>query len=48
LIPGRVSIWERPEAVKTRERFGDWEGDTVEGAKGSGGIASHVNAKAAI
>jgi len=45
LIPGRVSIWERPEAVETRERFGDWEGDTVEGAKGSGGIASHVERK---
>jgi IS30 family transposase len=45
LIPGRVSISERPEAVATRERFGDWEGDTVEGAKGSGGIASHVERK---
>ncbi|MBU4289292.1 MAG: IS30 family transposase [Proteobacteria bacterium] len=45
LIPGRVSISERPEAVETRERFGDWEGDTVEGAKGSGGIASHVERK---
>jgi len=45
LIPGRVSISKRPEAVETRERFGDWEGDTVEGAKGSGGIASHVERK---
>lgn len=45
LIPGRVSISERPEAVDNRNRFGDWEGDTVEGAKGSGGIASHVERK---
>ena len=45
LIPGRVSISERPEAVDNRKRFGDWEGDTLEGAKGSGGIASHVERK---
>lgn len=45
LIPGRVSISKRPEAVETRKRFGDWEGDTVEGAKDSGGIASHVERK---
>ena len=45
LIAGRVSISERPTIVDQRERFGDWEGDTVEGAKGSGGIASHVERK---
>ncbi len=45
LIPGRVSISKRPEAVDSRKRFGDWEGDTVEGAKGTGGIASHVERK---
>ncbi len=45
LIPGRVSISQRPEAVESRARFGDWEGDTVEGAKGSGAIASHVERK---
>jgi IS30 family transposase len=42
LIPGRVSIHERPAIVDARSRFGDWEGDTVEGCKGSGGIATHV------
>ena len=41
-IPGRVSIDLRPPVVATRERFGDWEGDTMEGGKGSGGIATHV------
>ncbi|MBW2005544.1 MAG: IS30 family transposase [Deltaproteobacteria bacterium] len=45
LIPGRVSIRKRPEAVDSRQRFGDWEGDSVEGAKGTGGIASHVERK---
>lgn len=45
LIPGRVSISERPQAVGNRDRFGDWEGDTLEGAKGGGAIASHVERK---
>lgn len=44
-IPGRVSIAQRPSIVGTRERFGDWEGDTVEGAKGTGGVATHVERK---
>lgn len=41
-IPGRVSIDERPAIVATRERFGDWEGDTLEGAKGKGALATHI------
>ena len=45
LIPNRVSINERPAVVAQRSRFGDWEGDTVEGKKGSGGIATHVERK---
>jgi IS30 family transposase len=45
LIPGRVGISQRPAVVDTRQRFGDWEGDTVEGTKGTGGIASHVERK---
>ncbi|MDQ6982776.1 MAG: IS30 family transposase [Mariprofundus sp.] len=28
--------------VSKNSRFGDWEGDTVEGKKGSGGVATHV------
>ena len=31
--------------MATRERFGDWEGDTMEGSKGSGGLATHVERK---
>ena len=45
LIPGRVSIGQRPNAVDHRARFGDWEGDSLEGAKGSGAIATHVERK---
>lgn len=45
LIPGRIGIAARPAVVATRQRFGDWEGDTVEGAKGSGHIATHVERK---
>jgi IS30 family transposase len=44
-IPGRVSIDLRPPVAQTRERFGDWEGDTVEGGKGTGGIVTHVERK---
>ena len=35
-IPNRVSIEERPAVVDSRDRLGDWEGDTVVG-KGHGG-----------
>ena len=45
LIAGRVSISERPASVDLKERFGDWEGDSIEGSKGSGAIASHVERK---
>jgi IS30 family transposase len=36
-IPNQVSIDERPAVVSTRQRLGDWEGDTVIG-KGHRGI----------
>ena len=45
LIPNRVAISERPDIVDKRERIGDWEGDTVEGGKGSEHIATHVDRK---
>ena len=45
LIPGRVGIADRPAIVDRRDRFGDWEADSIEGAKGSGAIASHVERK---
>lgn len=45
LIPNRVSIAERPKIVDQRDRMGDWEGDTVEGGKGSEHVATHVDRK---
>jgi transposase, IS30 family len=44
-IPGRVSISERPTIVDSRERFGDWEGDTIEGKKSTGYMAVNSNHK---
>jgi transposase, IS30 family len=44
-IPNRVSIDQRPAIVEKRKRFGDWEGDTLEGAKGKGALATHVERK---
>ena len=44
-IPGRVSIAERPAIVDSRQRFGDWEGDTIEGKKSTGYMATHVERK---
>jgi IS30 family transposase len=44
-IPDRVSIHERPTIVEARARIGDWEGDTVEGEKGTEHVATHVDRK---
>jgi len=44
-MPDRRMIDERPKVVNERKRIGDWESDTVEGAKGSGFIATHVERK---
>jgi len=41
-IPGRVGIEHRPEIVEDRQRFGDWESDTMQGTKGTGGLVTHV------
>lgn len=44
-IIGRVSIDLRPAEVADRSRFGDWEGDTIEGRKSTGLIATHIERK---
>jgi len=48
LILDRVSIHDRPISIERRRRFGHWESDSVEGAKGSGGIATHVERKSRL
>ncbi len=45
-MPDRRMIDKRPKVVNERKRIGDWEGDTVEGSKGSGFITTHVERKA--
>jgi IS30 family transposase len=44
-IPDRRPISERPEVVDRRDRFGDWEGDTVCGQGHGSFIATHVERK---
>jgi len=41
----KTPIDERPEIVETRERFGDWEGDTLEGRKGGEAVGAFVERK---
>jgi IS30 family transposase len=45
LIPGRVSINERPQIVSERRRFGDWEGDTLYGSRTRHCLLTHVERK---
>ena len=44
-IPNRVAIQERPKIVEKKCRLGDWEGDTIIGAKQQGVILSLVDRK---
>ncbi|MBJ7536733.1 IS30 family transposase [Marinomonas transparens] len=44
-IKNAVSIEERPDVVDTRERFGDWEIDTVLGKNGTGSIVTLLERK---
>lgn len=42
---GRLGIDQRPEVVAGRQRFGDWEGDTIQGKPGTGCVATMVERK---
>jgi IS30 family transposase len=42
-IPDRIAIKERPLVVEEKSRIGDWEGDTIIGAKHKGAIVSYVD-----
>jgi IS30 family transposase len=44
-IPGRVSIDHRPEIVNLKERFGDWETDTIIGKNHKGALVTAVERK---
>ena len=45
LIPHRVDIDQRPAIVAAKSRIGDWEADTIIGARHQGAILSHVERK---
>ncbi len=42
-IPGRVDISERPAVVEEKRRIGDWELDTIVGARHRGALVSSVD-----
>ncbi len=44
-IPDRVSIHQRPGEAESREIFGHWEGDSIEGKGHRGGIHTQVERK---
>ena len=48
LIPGRVDIAERPAIVAEKIRLGDWELDSIIGAKHRGAIVSMVERKSKL
>lgn len=45
IIPGKVSIEERPAVVAQRQRIGDWETDTLIGRRHRGALLSLVERK---
>jgi transposase, IS30 family len=47
-IPNRVGIEQRPPIVASKRRFGDWEADTIIGARHQGGILSLVERKSKL
>jgi transposase, IS30 family len=47
-IPNRTSIDKRPQIVVRKGRFGDWEADTIIGARHKGGILSAVERKSKL
>jgi len=47
-IPNRTSIDQRPKIVASKGRFGDWEADTIIGARHKRGILSAVERKSKL
>jgi transposase, IS30 family len=47
-IPSRTSIDKRPKIVARKGRFGDWEADTIVGARHKGGILCAVERKSKL
>jgi len=47
-IKNRISIDQRPEIVNLKQRFGDWEADTIVGENNQGAILTMVERKTAF
>jgi IS30 family transposase len=47
-VKNRISIDQRPEIVNTKQRFGDWEIDTIVGKNNRGAIVTLVERKTAF
>jgi len=47
-IPNRISIDERPAIVASKGRLGDWEADTIIGARHQGGLLSCTERKSKL
>jgi IS30 family transposase len=47
-IKNRISIDQRPKIVDTKERFGDWEIDTIVGENGKGAIVTMAERQSAF
>lgn len=47
-IPNRTSIEQRPKIVAAKRRYGDWEGDTIIGARHQGAILSMTERKSKL
>jgi IS30 family transposase len=47
-IPNRVSIEKRPQIVASKRRFGDWEADTIIGARHKGALLSFTERKSKL
>ncbi|MEM6698626.1 MAG: IS30 family transposase [Bacteroidota bacterium] len=43
IIPNRVDISQRPQHIEKKEHIGDWEGDLIIGASGSGALITLVD-----
>ncbi len=48
MIPNRTGIEDRPDIVTQKTRIGDWEGDTVIGAKQRGALVTLAERKSAM
>jgi len=48
MIPGRIGIEQRPQVVADKTRLGDWELDSIIGAKHVGAITSMVERKSKL